>query len=297
MRPACPVSLLALVCAVASASPASADTLETPAPGARNLAAAGGWQTWAAPTGAGRWRLLLRAPDGTVSVPSIDDFGAAPDPAIGSDRRAFAGRRLLVVYARCAGDSALRGCDVFTLQLNGAAGEQRVDRLASRTYSETAPALALGRFSFVRRGGGARRGVHTWSAGSSEAPRRLSAVLARETATNGGRVAYAYRSSRGGGLVVRRPAVPRGVVQPASRQEVVPSSITLDRYRATWLLGSRALQTARLAGSGGPYPLRILTADRALPPGTISILANGNRAVRALTPRGVTRLVPPARFR
>jgi len=289
------VALAALV-ALVPAAPAAADTLETPAPGARNLAAAGGWQAWAAPTVTGRWRLMLQAPDGSVSAPAIADFGAAPDPAIGSDRRAFDGRRLLVVYSRCAGDSALAGCDVFSFQLNGSAGEERVARLASETYSETAPALALGRFSFVRRGGGPRKGVYVWSVGSAARPVRISAVLARETATNGGRVAYAYNSSRGGGLVIRRPGVPGGVLQPAARQELVPSSLGLDRYRATWLVGARPLQTARFAGSGGPYPLRVLPADRALPPGTTSVVTSGNRITRALTSQGVTTLVPALRF-
>jgi hypothetical protein len=57
---------------------ACADVLETPAPRATDLAAGGGWQAWGAPSADGRWRLTLRAPDGTVSQPAIPSFGLRP---------------------------------------------------------------------------------------------------------------------------------------------------------------------------------------------------------------------------
>src|SRR5688500_13127870 len=102
MRPR--ILMLAITAAVLGvlAPAASADTLVQAAPGARNLAAGGGWLPWASPATNGRWRLTLRAPDGTVSTPAIADFGAAPDPSIGSDAFGIGNRRLLVLYSRCS---------------------------------------------------------------------------------------------------------------------------------------------------------------------------------------------------
>ena len=58
--------------------------------------------------------------------------------------------------------------------------------------------------AFVRRGGGPKPGLYYYTLGGKAAPKRLSSTLARETATNGTRVAYTYNSSRGGGLAVRQ---------------------------------------------------------------------------------------------
>lgn len=268
----------AVAAALAGAAPAaSADTLVSSAPGARNLDSGGGWLAWAAPAGAGRWKLTLRAPDGTLTTPAITDFRAAPDPSIGSDRFAFAGRRLLVVYSRCAGTSPLAGCDVYALDV-GTGREERVATLATAAYSETAPSIESGRMAFVRRGAGPRPGVYAHTLGSSRPPRRLSRALARETATNASRVAYAFASSRGGGIAIRRLSGRGVALIPASRLRVVPRSVLLTRYNAAWLLaGGRVQSTARFAGSGGPFTLRVLDAARALPATTDSLgLRDGN---------------------
>jgi hypothetical protein len=261
----------------ATTAVASADSLVVAAPGARNLTANGGYLVWALPSAGGRWRLAVRAPNGAVSTPAIADFGAPPAAQIGSTGFAIAGRRLLAVYARCQGASALAGCDVYAYDLR-AGTEQRIAALSSRTYSETAPSIELGRMAFVRRGGGPRPGLYTYSLGSKSAPRRLSSVLARETATNGSRVAYTYNSSRGGGLVVRRLSGEGGVLVPASRQPAVPLSPLLTRYNAAWLLQDGRVQaTDRFAGSGGPFELRVRDANRALPATTTSIALRNDR--------------------
>jgi hypothetical protein len=106
------VPVLAATLLAATAATASADTLVTAAPGALNLTANGGYQAWAAPAAGGRWRLSVRAPDGSVTTPAIADFGAPPRAQIGSTQFAASGRRLLAVYSRCQGASALAGCDV-----------------------------------------------------------------------------------------------------------------------------------------------------------------------------------------
>ncbi|HEX7298596.1 MAG TPA: hypothetical protein VF257_06295, partial [Solirubrobacteraceae bacterium] len=221
MRP--PTALLTLALATAAlaatAASASADSLVAAAPGARNLTGNGGYLVWAQPAAGGRWRLAVRAPDGTVSTPAIADFGAPPAAQIGSTGYAIAGRRLLAVYSRCQGNSAIAGCDVYAYDLR-AGTEERIAALSSRTYSETAPSLELGRFAFVRRGDGPRPGLYSSSLTSKAAPKRLSPTLARETATNGTRVAYTYNSSRGGGLAVRRLSGEGSVLVPVARQPV-----------------------------------------------------------------------------
>jgi len=296
-RRAAPAVLLAVGLALqpAGAAPAAADTLELASLGARNIASAGGYLTWAAPSQQGGWRLVVRNPDGGVRVLPVAPFGAAPDPAIGSDRFAIDGRRIVVVYSRCAGLSSIRGCDVYRFQLNGNDGEERVARLASSHYSETAPSIASGRYTFVRRGAGGRPGVHYWR-GDASAPRRVCPTIARETVTNGTRVAYAYDSSRGGGLAIRRLSGKGRVLRPASRQPSVPRSIVLDRYRATWLVGLTAFQTNRLTGARRTGDVVVGRGSRALPIGTDSAAPSMSRINRALTHLGLVTLVPPLGF-
>jgi hypothetical protein len=152
--------LAVLVGCLAVAAPAGADDLETPAPRATDLAAAGGWQAWAVPTPEGRWRLTIRAPGGAVSQPAIPDFGFPPNPSIGSDRLAAGGRRLLAVYSRCVGRSSRIGCDVYAYDLR-AGVEERDAAISTMGASETAPSLARGVWAFVRRGDGvSRKGVY-----------------------------------------------------------------------------------------------------------------------------------------
>lgn len=288
-------TLLAAAMLLAGAAPSAADTLEVSSPGARNIASAGGYLAWAAPSQYGGWRLVVRNRDGAVRVLPVAAFGAAPDPAIGSDRFAIDGRQIVVVYSRCDGASSTRDCDVFRFPLNGDNGEERVAKLATKTYSETAPSIASGRFTFVRRGGSAGTGVHYWR-GDASAPRRVSRTLARETSTNGTRVAYAYNSGRGGGLAVRRLSGEGNVLTPASRRSSVPRSIVLDRYRATWLVGRTAFQTDRLTGARTTADVAVRRGSRSVPEGGDSITATTNRVARVLTPLGVVALSPALRF-
>jgi hypothetical protein len=289
------LSMFAAALLATAATAASADTLVTAAPGARNLTANGGYLVWAAPADGGRWRLTVRAPDGTVVTPAIADFGAPPRAQIGSTGFAVAGRRLLAVYSRCQGASAIAGCDVYAYDLR-AGTEERVDKLSSRTYSETAPSIELGRLAFVRRGGGPKPGVYYYALGSKAAPRRLSPTLARETANNGTRVAYTYNSSRGGGLAVRQLSGHASALVPVSRQPAVPRSPLLTRYNAAWLLQDGRVQaTQRFAGSGGPFELVVVEAKRALPAGTDSLGLNNDRtsAPFYLDAEGVKLTAPP----
>lgn len=174
-----------------AAAPAQADTLETPLVQGMNLASSADWKAWSSAQADGTSRLQLRKPDRTVVTPEIPAFGAPVDPAIGTRGGADgintpASRRLSAVYSRCAGSSALTGCDVYALDLT-TLREEQVATLASKAYSETAPGVTFGSYSFVRRGSGALRG--TYACSERGGLRRLNPMLALETATSISRMA------------------------------------------------------------------------------------------------------------
>jgi len=263
---------------LAAAVPAAAhaDRLETSAPGAANLATAAGFQAWSAPQADGSHRLTIRRPDGTVFTPDIPAFGAPVDPALGTTLGVnpagndLAGRSFSAVYARCEGASTTQNCDIFRYDIFRGV-EERVDRLSTRAYSETAPSVNFGKWAFARRGG-ARPGTYSYSS-SSNRLRRLTSTVALETAASAARLAFTYRSARGHGVQVRDPAGTR-VLVPASGLQVAPRSVQVTRYRVGWLVpgadATRVFQTRRFAGSGGPHPLVVVEAPRTLPAGVTS---------------------------
>lgn len=268
--------LISTLAAAALFSPAAhADTVLAPAPGGTNLAAAGGWFAWSAPADDGGHKLVLRAPDGTVSEPAIPRFGAPVDPAIGTNGL-HQGKKLIVVYSRCEGASATAGCDIYALDTTTFT-EAKVRGLSTATYSETAPALAGGSYAFVRRGSGPRKGVHVRS--RSGRVRRVSPALATETQFNGSRVAYVFRSSKGAGVVVRRVSGEGSPFVAASRLAVTPRDLGLTRYQATFLVGGQPYYTTRFGGSGGPHDPTTRKATRTLAEN--ASLAIGATTIRA----------------
>ncbi|MBJ7328479.1 MAG: hypothetical protein JHC95_01190 [Solirubrobacteraceae bacterium] len=278
------------------AAPARADTLIAAAPNAKNLASGGGWYAWAAPQPGGRWRLTVRNPaTGLVSVPNIPDFGSAPEPAIGSALVGsdFSQRKLVVAYSRCAGASTTSGCDVWALDI-AAGTESRVAGLSSRTYSETEPSTYLGTWSFVRRGNvsSSKKGVFVRTRGGT---RRLSPTLARETSVSGSgsRVAYAYNSSKGGGVALRRASGEGDVVTLTSQRDEIPHSLNTTRYRASWLEGTTAWQTTRFGGSGEPHSPPLVAQLRALPATTDGIVMDDSAVIAYMDTAGVTSISPP----
>ncbi len=283
------------------AAPAQADSLETPFLGADNLAAGGGWQAWSAAQPNGRYTLTVRAPDGTVSTPAVDDFGFPVDPAIGTRGGADgintnASRRLSAVYSRCEGTVSPRACDVHALDLT-TMEETKVDALATEKHSETVPSLNFGQWVFVRRGG---KGHGTFAYSESrEKITRLSPTMARETAI-AARVAFTYNTSRGFGVQVRQASGKGGPLIAASRLEDQPLSPSITRYRVGWMVPeetiTRVFQSERFAGSGCPCKLTSGEASRTLP-GRIAA-ASGNRSAlydRYLDGRGIERIDPRLR--
>jgi len=167
-----------------------------------------------------------------------------------------------------------------------------VTAAAASTSSETAPGAAGDRLTFVRRGDvpAARKGVYALRLSRpGEAPRRLSSTLARETATNGTRVAYTGRST----VVVRRISAPTEGAFVFGGQDA-PRSLVLSRYTAGWLLdGGVVRQTERFAGSGGPFSdVDVREAERTLPTSTVAIALIGGRVALYLDAAGVKTVSP-----
>lgn len=283
-------ALGALLAAGVAAAPARADTLLVPAPGARNLAWAGGYAAWAAPTANGRWSLVIRAPDGTATTPAIPGFPVPPDPTIGSDRPAA--RRLLVVYSRCAGASAVRGCDVYAYDL-GAGREERVRAISTKAFSEFAASVTNGRWVFARRGG-PRDGMWRWSQGRRA--RRFGTRIPREMAFNGSRVANTYTAGNGAGLAIRPVWGGRSELPVLSGLPTAPFSPQLTRYHAAWLVrtadGVTAQATTRFTHHGVDA-VEVRDATRPIPATADSLAVSSSiSSVLLLDALGIEEPVP-----
>ena len=273
------IPLLAAAALAVAPAAASADSPVTPAPGAVNLAAGGGYLVWFAPNEDTGWRLVVRAPDGTVSTPSVAGFPGPSRASIGSDTFSAAGRRLVAVYSR--------GGDVFLLNLRTGA-EERVRRAATRTYEEYSPSISFGRIAFARRGG--RTNGVFYDSGRSL--RRVTSARPREVAFNGSRVAY----PSGRNVVIRRTSGegrPSVVATPSQA-----SSLQLSRYSLTWLTrDGRVFRTPRFGGSSEVD--RVATgqeATRRLPVTTQSIANSGSDARWFLDSEGVKLISPRLEF-
>ena len=283
LHPSIALGLAALGAAFAlPPSAAHADVLLAPAPGATNLAAAGGWMAWAAPAGDTGWQLVVRAPDGTLSTP-VAGFASPPAPSIGSGGFDERPRPIYAAYTRpdATGDDT----DVWRLDLR-TGREARLPSAATDRFRESAPSLQYGTFTFVRRGG-PREGVFLRRRNGRL--RRVSGDTPATTAFNGSRVAYA----KGRSVVVHRVSgIGRPIVQ---RTPGVPRSVQLLRYRAAWLLGGgRVFQTGPFGGSGTTYPAgNADEGQRPLPLSTRSVAFEGARLRLFVDDEGVKRAVPP----
>ena len=281
MRALGPV-LLVVALGMALAPAAYADPLIIAAPGAKNLAAGGGWRAWAAPKAGGRWELVTRAPDGTIQAARVRDFGAAPDASIGSTGYAAAEKRIVIVYSRCTGSSATAGCDIFQYDL-AAGTERKVTRISTREGSETAPSISMGSYAFARRDG-PRPGTYT---ASPRHVRRIDSRVARETAVTPSRVAYRVQDavimSQSDGRRRRTIASGLGLF-----------SVVITRYRVGWLqrAGHRTLafMTDRINPTGA---LTVREGTHDLPASTQSAVTDSSHIVEYLGATGVKRAEPP----
>lgn len=270
------IPLAALALSVAPAA-ASADTLLAPTPqGSQNLTANGGYLAWAQPNqpaGSG-FRIVLRAPDGTVTTPDIPVFEETPDPAIGTTTTAAANRRTILTYTREG--------DVYAYDI--AAGRESRVKGASTGAIERSVDVVYGTYAFVRVNG-ERPGIYTWSA--RKGARRISADVPRELAFNGSRVAYPLGNS----VVIRRLSGEGTVAR--IRNGGRPESVLLSRYRASWLVGDDAYRTDGFGGSGRPDAAGGAIKGAQPIAGAVSIaFGRGDRVSLALDAEGVKRLDP-----
>lgn len=275
-------TLLGLLAGVVWTPGAHADSLVTPVDGGRHLAAAGGYAAWSAPAGAGRYKLVVRGPDGQVADARIPTFGSPVDASIGSTRTAFP-RSLVAVYSRCTGRSAVTGCDVYSYDLKGRR-ERKVPGLARPGVSETAPSISYGTYAFVRRGG-ARRGTYVLAGGSAE---RVDRRPARETVVTESRVAFLLPGDR-----IAWRALHAGRVRTIGRAPRGRAfSLVANRYRIGWLERGTNGVVAKLSGRIEGGTASVATGRRALPATTTSAAMGATNLDRYLDAEGLHAVSP-----
>jgi hypothetical protein len=120
-----------------------------------SVAAYGGWAAWSRPDAAkDRYALVLRSPEGVMSVPAIAESTAPFDVELGPT----GGSGVAAVYSRCAQDATRRRCHVAELRL-GVAGAVERTLAPPGGGSDYRPAIWGGELVFLRRdpSGGSRR--------------------------------------------------------------------------------------------------------------------------------------------
>lgn len=261
------------------------DELVTPASDARNLAAGGGWMVWSAHNGHA-WRLVIRTRAGSVAWAPVRPFGAAPRASVGA--RATFPARWVAVYARCAGHSATRACDLYEYDL-AARRERKLSRLSTSEGSERAPSLQHGTYVFAR-AGGPRPGTYT---ATSRHLARIDRRVATSTAIDGvGHVAYISAGSIYAARVSGRDRTTLAHVESAFSLFLTPG------VRAGWLQRDSARgdvvahRTARLFRGYDSGALQ--TGLRSLPASTNSAIPGGSSQIAYyLDARGVYRPIAP----
>ena len=285
--------LLALGASLLLAPAAHADTILASAPGAENLGAAGGYAAWAAPAAQGRWKLVVRAPDGSVADAPVPTFGSAPDISVGSD--AFVQQQIAIVYSRCAGSSATKACDVYSYNTNSKT-ERKVSGASSAGYSETSPSISSGRIAFVRRGG-ARPGTYVAIPRfetKSMHVNRVDSHVAREVAVSQSRVVFLYRNANGQDdlTLAQLDGTRKRLIVRAKAGTIFSPVIT--RYKVGWLQRSGSDVLAKLTARINPSTTKpdVRTGTRPLPASTDSATADSSIITTYLDAEGVKRISP-----
>ena len=135
-------------------------------PNGVSVAAYGGWAAWSrADTTTGHYALVLRSPQGAISLAAVVENATPFDVELGPAGSAA----VAAVYSRCANAKTLAGCRIVELRLG-------VARAAERTLappgggSNHEPAIWHGSLVFLRRNrSGERRrpdNLYAWNIGS-----------------------------------------------------------------------------------------------------------------------------------
>jgi hypothetical protein len=157
------VALVGLVAQAAAETPVLLD------PNGSSVTAYGGWAAWSrGDATSGRYELVLRSPQGVISLPQVAERASPFDVELGPTRRSG----VAAVYSRCANSASLRGCHIVELDLAVARATERV-LLPPGGGSDHEPAIWHGALAFLRRSsaGGRRRpdNLLTWNIGSRKA--------------------------------------------------------------------------------------------------------------------------------
>jgi len=120
-----------------------------------SVAAYGGWAAWSRPDAAThRYALVLRSPQGGISLPAIAENRAPFDVELGP----AGGSQVAAVYSRCTNTTAHTGCHMAELRL-GVAGALERALEPPGGGSDHRPAIWNGALVFLRRSpaGGSHR--------------------------------------------------------------------------------------------------------------------------------------------
>jgi hypothetical protein len=133
------------------------------------VTAYGGWSAWSrADATSGRYELVLRSPQGVISLPRVAESAAPFDVELGPT----SGSGVAAVYSRCANASSQTGCHIVELRLAVATATERV-LAPPGGGSDHEPAIWHGALAFLRRNsaGGRRRpdNLYAWNMGSRKA--------------------------------------------------------------------------------------------------------------------------------
>jgi hypothetical protein len=111
------VSLTGLVARAAGETPVVLD------PNGSFVTAYGGWSAWSrADATSGRYELVLRSPQGVISLPRVAESASPFDVELGPT----SGSGVAAVYSRCANASSQTGCHIVELRLAVATATERV---------------------------------------------------------------------------------------------------------------------------------------------------------------------------
>jgi len=129
------------------AAPAGATAPILLDPNGSSVAAYGGWAAWSrADAATGHQALVIRSPQGTISLAPVPESASPFDVELGPTGRSG----VAAVYSRCTNAAGLKGCHIVELRLGVAAATER-PLTPPGGGSDHEPAIWDGGLAFLRR--------------------------------------------------------------------------------------------------------------------------------------------------
>jgi hypothetical protein len=150
-----------------------------------SVATYGGWAAWSRSDKAtGQYALVLRSPQGVISLPALAENSSPFDVELGPS----GGSGVAAVYSRCANNGTRKGCHLAELRLGVAEAAERT-LAPPGGGSDHEPAIWKGGLVFLRRNpSGAKRrpdNLLAWQVGSRRV-RSLTLPISRGARSSGG---------------------------------------------------------------------------------------------------------------